>query len=336
MRVVWLAVAALATAIMVRGSPDWASAALRDSEGLPVRVAAVVSLAAAALAALSFVAVATVVAWRRPRGRFALVASTALLLRAPGFVVDLPALAAADPGWAVPVSLLRASDGIAALAFLYVFPDGRFTPRWTLLLWGFWSGWVLGTLAVPSLDPVLETRAPWAVAALIVFALSGLAAQVERHRRHIESRQRGQTKWIVYGLSVYVAVFVVSEALPVFVTSAVAGPLHLALSLANDLAAIVVSATIAIAVLRQHLFDIDLLISRTVVYFTATAIVAAAFGALSASAQLLLRQVWGQGSDGLTIVIALVVGATFAPVKAYVQWRLDRGLRRRADAPVAG
>ena len=330
MRGVWVAVAVFTAAVIVRGSPDWASAALAVDDR-PTRIAATVSIAFAALAALSFVAVATVVAWHRPGARFALVASIALLLRAPGFVVDLPGLSTSDATWAAPITLLRGLDGIAALAFLYVFQDGRFTPRWTLALWGGWAGWVLGTLPVPALDPVLETRAPWAVAALVFFALSGLAAQVVRHRRQADPRRRLKTKWIVYGLSIYVAVFVTSEALPALVAAAATAPAQVWLSVANDLAAIIVAATIAIAILRQRLFDIDLLVSRTVVYFTATAIVAAVFGALSASAQLVLREVWGQGSDTLTIVIALVVGATFAPVKAYVQWRLDRDLRRSGE-----
>ena len=331
MRGVWLAIAALVSAVIARGSPAWVSANFHGGNDVPTRIGAVVSIAAAVLAALSFVSVAMIVAWRRPRARFAMVASIALLLRAPGFVVDLPELATSDPSWAVPISLLRALDGIVALAFLYVFPDGRFTPRWTLALWGVWAGWVLGTLPVPQLDPVLDTRAPWAVAALILFALSGLAAQFARHRRQADPHRREQTKWIGYGLSVYVVVFVLSEALPALLGPAAAGPLYGWISVANDLAAMGVAATIAIAILRQHLFDIDLLISRTVVYFSATAIVAAVFGALSASAQLVLREIWGQGSDALTIAIARAVGATFAPVKAYVQWRLDRGLLRRGE-----
>ncbi len=97
--------------------------------------------------------------------------------------------------------------------------------------------------------------------------------------------------------------------------------------LGSDAAALLVPATILIAVFRAGFLDIDLIINRTVTYFVTTAVLAGAFAGLSSAAQYVLGQVTGHGSDALSIVIALGVGLTFAPVKTYFQRSVDRRLR---------
>jgi len=98
-------------------------------------------------------------------------------------------------------------------------------------------------------------------------------------------------------------------------------------AVASDLAALLVPATILIAVFRAGFLDIDLIINRTVTYFVTTAVLAGAFAGLSSSAQYVLGQVTGHRSDELSIAIAIGVGLTFAPVKAYFQRSVDRRLR---------
>ncbi len=340
LRLAWLGIAILTAALIARGWPDPLLRALAGARDGPAGWPAAGTTVLGVASAIAFIAVAILIAVRRPSGRFALVVSIALLLRSPGFVADLSAIGADDPIWAPAIAFARGCDGVFALLFLYVFPDGRFVPAWSATSWSVWTIWIAVTLPVPHLNPVLAGPAPWTAAVQVALAVSGLVAQVHRYRAYSTSQQQQQTKWVTYGLSLYVVAFVARTGLPALIPaladreSSDGAVFALVTTVADHLSAIAVAATIAIAILRQRLFDIDLLIGRTIVYFTATAIVAGIFGGLSAAAQLAAHQIVGRSSDALTVIIALAVGATFAPVKTYVQWQLDRRLGRR-KLPIA-
>lgn len=334
-------IALLAGATMLVGAPEWASGWIHDralaadaaSAGVPLEAAAAVVIAAAILTALAFLAAAALIYWRRTRSSFALLVVVTLLLRAAWFSAGLDTLADHLPGWAGPIAIVRSLDGICALLFLLVFPTGRFVPRSATYVWVGWTAVVLGTLATPAYSPVLQFHVWWAAVLAAGLALYGLSAQVYRYRRVASRHERLQTKWIVFGLGIYVVVFAIVELLPVAFPALLVAPSaphfwYVVLgAVASDLAALLVPATILIAVFRAGFLDIDLIINRTVTYFATTAVLAGAFAGLSSAAQYVLGQITGHGSDALSIVIALGVGLTFAPVKTYFQRAVDRRLR---------
>ena len=343
-RVAYFGLVCLALGVGGRGLPQWIGgwwverplASVAERVGLPyVPIAAAITLVGLATA-FFFVLDATLITWRRGRSVLALFVASTLLVHAVGFVGALPEVAAVDPNWAFAIAELRALDGIFALLFLYLFPDGRFVPRWTALAWSVWAGWVLAAVFAPEFSPILSSGDGWAAAVLTAFALSGLAAQIYRYRTVSTAQERLQTKWITYGVTIYVLVFsgvqLTRLMFPsVDVPNTEANLAYVVIStLANDLAAACLAATITIALLRRQLLDIDLIINRTVVYFAATAIVAGLFAGATAAVQRLLVEILGQPSDIATVAIALVVGAAFGPIKAYVQSVLGNRLGARA------
>ncbi len=271
---------------------------------------------------------------RRPRSRFCLFVSATLVLRAVGFAGGLPDLALRDAAWAVPVDLVRSLDGIFVLLFLYVFPDGHFVSRWTSNLWLVWTAWVAATLPFPAFSPILTGDLAWAAPVLVLVAASGLVAQVYRYRRVATPHERLQTKWISYGIALYVAVFAVTTLLKIALPEVrvVGSPANLmfvvASGIADDLAASAAAAAIAIAILRRQLLEIDVIVNRTLVYLAATRIIAGVFAAVSTGVQRLVIEITGPRSSVTDIVIALGVGASFGTVKAYVQTLVNRRLRR--------
>jgi hypothetical protein len=343
-RIAYLGLACLALAVAARGFPQWIGdwwverslAPVAARVGLPYVPIAAAITAVGFATALFFVVNAALITWRRQQSVLALFVGATLLIHAVGFVGALPQVAAVDPDWAFPIAELRTLDGVLALLFLYLFPDGRFVPRWTGLVWSVWSGWVFATVFVPGLSPILSSDEGWPAAVLIGFALSGLAAQTYRYRTVSTAHERLQTKWITYGLAIYVLVFSsVQLTRLLFPWVDVPGTeANLAFvvitTLADDLAAAGVAATITIALLRRRLLNIDLIISRTVVYFAATAIVAGLFAGATTAVQRLLVEVLGQRSEIATVAIALVVGAAFGPIKAYVQRVIGNRLGARA------
>lgn len=304
---------------------------------MPYLLVAALELAFGAATALAFSAAAGFIFWRKRRSTFATFVALVLLLRVPGFITDLPQLGAQVPAWAGPVALIRALDAVAALSFLFVFPSGSFVPARARYVAALWIAWIFGTLATPQYDPIFNLDQWWAELTIALLALAGLAAQVYRFRTASTAHQRLQTKWIVYGLSVYVLVFAAQQLVAATVP-VVHGPgvarlwYRLAFDLASDVAAMLVPLTIAVAILRARLLGIDLIINQTIVYLAVTAILAGAFAGASSAVQYLLGVISGHGSDAVSIVLAIVVAAAFAPLRSYVQRLVDRRFKAKPAA----
>ena len=96
-----------------------------------------------------------------------------------------------------------------------------------------------------------------------------------------------------------------------------------------------IPAAVGIAILRHHLYDIDLLINRTLVYGALTAILAGIyFGGVTAT-QALFRTLTSQEELPQLVVVAstLLIAALFNPLRRRIQSLIDRGFyRRKYDA----
>jgi peptidoglycan/LPS O-acetylase OafA/YrhL len=110
---------------------------LRALEGLGLSVDSFAAYAVAmdVIFATVCTAVALLIFSRRSDDRMGLLVSLALLTFGTAtFVFTMQALAARHPAWEAPTSLLHFIGAASFGLFLYLFPDGRFVPRWTLLL----------------------------------------------------------------------------------------------------------------------------------------------------------------------------------------------------------
>ena len=138
--------------------------------------------------AAGYAFVAALIFWRRPDDRVAVFASLALLIFGTAtFGFTLPALAADHPGLQTPVALLHFLGAACFGLFLYVFPDGRFVPRWTGAVAVVWIGWQLAEHIFPAwtTDP-----AGWQILIETVVWLAALGtviySQIHRYR-HLAS-----------------------------------------------------------------------------------------------------------------------------------------------------
>jgi hypothetical protein len=166
----------------------------------------------------------------------------------------------AYPSLAGLTSFLLPLGFICLGVFLYVFPDGRFVPRWTrwLLL-----AWVPFFLISSNLIP-----GGGFVPLLFAFLLISLGAQIYRYRKVSTPLQRQQTKWVVFGVIISIVGFVgIIATTNLLKLSGHPGTFGF---MWGDTAVIVVQAclplSIGIAILRSRLFDIDVIINQTLVY----------------------------------------------------------------------
>jgi signal transduction histidine kinase len=211
--------------------------------------------------------------------------------------------------------------------FLLTFPTGRFAPRWSWLLIGLW---ITNYLAFVLSPPLLVT-----FTSVAVTYSSVVVVQIYRYRWNYDTTQRLQTKWLIFGLSVGIALVILTTAAPT-VFPVLANPSSPFLNIFNtlDAAAIFVSIAVAVAIalLRYRLYDIDLLINRTLVYGALTACVVGLYvlivGYLGAALRVGSHPV-------ISLVAAGVVAVLFQPLRDRLQRGANRLMFGDRDTPYA-
>jgi hypothetical protein len=167
---------------------------------------------------------------------------------------------------------------------------------------------------------------------------TAIFSQGYRYRRTASSVQRQQIKWVVFGISAALAVFLgISLLLGTFAPEPTSPGALLAYLVGNTfigyLAILLIPISIGIAVLRYHLFDIDIIINRTLVYVTLTVILAGFYEGIIVVLQHLFRVLTGQESQVAAVASTLVIAAMFEPLRRRIQGLVDRSFyRRKYDA----
>src|SRR5205085_8117220 len=158
---------------------------------------------------------------------------------------------------------------------------------------------------------------------------SGIASQVYRYRQVSSPAQRQQTKWLVVGLAAVILGFVVNIAFLLLAGSQAPGQPRLVaymlrVTLAN-LCMLLLPICLAFSILRYRLWDIDLIIRRTLIYAALTAALALTYLASVVLLQSLFGAVSGdRQSPIVTVVSTLAIAALFIPLRRRVQEGIDR------------
>jgi hypothetical protein len=249
--------------------------------------------------------------------------------------------------WAGQISIIVGFFSLLLFAPL-LFPEGRLpSPRWRPVAIGAActvASLTVGTAFAPGTLPRfanLAIRNPAAIglggaldplgpplALLGVGILLASISSIVVRFRHARAIERQQLKWFVYG-----AAWIPAVALVGLVKSVVAP--NLLPGVGENLWPLSVAGipiATAMAVLRHRLYDIDVLINRTLVYAATTAVIAAAFLAGIVVLQAILRPVTG-GSEVAVAVSTLASVALVQPLRARIQRVVDRRFyRSRYDA----
>ncbi len=155
------------------------------------------------------------------------------------------------------------------LAFLFVFPNGRFTPRWTVVVLLLYVLFQLPRYYLPDSPLNLVDKNPVLYNLLFVGAnLGGLAAQIYRYRKISNLVEKQQTKWVVYGLTLCIGGYMTVRAISFMITDPRGSglPIGIGLSFVAIFFILLLPISITIAVLRYRLWDINPIINRTLVY----------------------------------------------------------------------
>ncbi|MGI8586138.1 MAG: hypothetical protein ACR2M0_00400 [Chloroflexia bacterium] len=300
--------------------------------GIPLSVLAIYEIAVKTITALVYAGVGIVIFWRKSADRMAWFASLALVMFG-GAVLDdtMNALAQINPAWLLPVNILAIIGQVSFVALFYLFPSGRFVPGWTVWVVLLWAAAWAAQLAPDTYFGVLgqfATNGPL----FPVFIVGMVAAQLYRYMRVSNDTQRQQTKWVVFGLGMSMLGFLFALLLGnVLLPSSVAhsgwGTLFGTTIIYAFFLGIPIS--IGIAIMRSRLYDIDILINRTLVYGVLTGTLLLVYFGSVVLLQALLRPLTGQSNDLAIVASTLAIAALFNPLRRRIQGFIDRRFYRR-------
>jgi hypothetical protein len=343
----WVAVTALVLGLVTAGfavgldrpeliHPRSAQTALAQA-GVPGQVTVVAGLI---VPMAVFAATGLLIFWRRSDDWAAMLVALTLVTGAGYSMRAVSALERAVPALQLPARFVWLLTTFLYLILLFVFPDGRFVPRWTrplgaaavLVVALFSADLARVFVELPDVPPGMsQARFGLAVLVWSGFWGAGICAQAYRYRHVSGPVQRQQTKWIALSLGLIFSVLALGFILPsLFIDTANAWFAWAALATMPVILQFPVS--VAIAILRHHLYDIDRLLSRTLTYGLLTIVL----GIVYAGAVVVLGQALNPRGEDSTLAVAastLLVAALFQPLRRRIQGAVDRRFnRRRYDA----
>lgn len=276
------------------------------------------------------------------------IAALALQWAVYGLVTEPGTTGAAGALW---LGLFFSTAGFApAITFLVLFfPSGHLVGRvaWGVaLVAGLAAAFhlysqITGNEAPPGFPALYaQTPNPFAVPGrfghvivgiliLLLCDLVAVALLLVRFRRsRAEARQ--QYKWIVYVLALLIAIVFLDAFLRLN-----GSPLAAITKEVTGVVICLVPVAVGIAVLRYHLFAIDLIIRRTLVYAPLTAIIAGGCAAAIKLFETVFESATGGESIIVVLVTTLILGAAFTPIQQAMQATLDRRFKAPTSPAVA-
>lgn len=289
---------------------------------------------------MAFAAIGALIAARQVRNHLGW-----LLLLAPvpvtlNVLIDEYAVASVQHGLSLPlvnVALWVVNWGwtpiIGSFAVILArFPDGRLPHRWRYIDWLAGGGTVLLALGLASIGagpgnnafaaapvPSVGGVALFTGSAVIAVAMVGSAAVLLERYRHGDRKQRSQLKWILLAA----IVLMLSSVYMAVVEVAFRAPFGEAM-LPSTAVLVFIPAAIGVAVLRHQLFDIDLIVNRTLVYVLLTAILGGLYIGVIELVQRLFVLYTGETSDMAIVITAFIVAGAFTPIQKWIDHVVEK------------
>ncbi len=211
--------------------------------------------------------IAGIIIFKRPNERIAVFTAFFLVMLGTTFWPLAERVADQPDFWRLPRAIANLLMSSSLLIFFLIFPDGRFTPRWTKPV----AVVMLGLLVIENFFPEskLNPQNNWTVGTTLSLITMVIMVYVPVHRYRSMSNPvlRQQTKWVVYGISAAIIGFFIVTLPASFGISMEEGTTYGLISITGMMLSILfIPISIGIAITRSRLWDIDPIINRTLVY----------------------------------------------------------------------
>jgi hypothetical protein len=160
----------------------------------------------------------------------------------------------------------------------------------------------------------------------LVFIVLSVVSLVVRYRR-AGAVEREQMRWLLFAAALFAGVYLIG-----LFTNSLGGPINEFVVALRNQSMTLLPIAIAVAILRYRLYDIDLIIRKTLQYAALSALLALVYFGMV----VLLQTLFGAAladSPLLIVLSTLLIAALFAPLRQRVQATIDRRFyRQKYDA----
>ena len=252
----------------------------------------------------------------------------------------LEALKAFEPGeyTSTVFAIQSALFMTPTMIFFCLFPNGRFVPHWTRYI-------ALASLAyIPIglyLSPanLFNIETPLTVLAgfgYFIFIIIGVYAQIFRYRHVSTLQERQQTKWFIFGMlvwlvfSIFVSIpYIILQNAPTDAPQPWWSPLS---QLGWFISLMLLPLSFTIAIMRYRLWDIDLLISRALVYGVLTAVIIGLYILLVGGFSQLFQS---SGNLFVSLLATGLIAVLVQPLREHLQRVVNRLVYGERDNPIS-
>jgi tRNA A-37 threonylcarbamoyl transferase component Bud32 len=297
--------------------------------GIPTLLQLVIEYGVDFLMMLGFCVIGGILIVRRSDDWFAIF--TSLFLITFGVrITNLANTIAITPGYETSGGLILALGDIGIVLFSMLFPDGKFVPRWLKFIAPLLIISMLGIYIFPNAPFFWNTmgRTGYLIVTTGWYTI-GILASIHRYFRHASLAQKQQIRWAFIGVmgpfSWYLIFAVLKNIIPAFSGESLwASGFDILSRLAGIFLFLMLPLFVTIAIAQTRLFDIDLLINRSIVYGFLTVGLGLAFGLVFSLLSLISTNIHqGDQSFMVAIIFAVVAGAGFQPARKNLQRFVD-------------
>jgi hypothetical protein len=283
--------------------------------------------------ALGFFITGAFIFSKKSNEKMALLISITLVLSGGTNLVDI--LVKTSPAWWLPVAFVTYLNGVLFYISFSLFPDGYFVPRW---IRASAAAWIIYQVPFNFFPNALLGEGAWGLLNVLLFlGLFGTLAsgQIYRYVRVSGPAERQQIKWVVFGLTAATAAFIgtviVGKTFQFLSQPGLPSLLYVLAGLTViNFCSLLVPLSIGIAILRYHLWDIDVIIHRSLVYGSLSAVLTAMFSITDTLLQSLFFFTTGvEQSRVATFASVIVIAVAFQPMRNRIDGVVNRFVRQR-------
>jgi hypothetical protein len=287
--------------------------------------------------AMVWCAVGVVIFWRRSDDWMAVFTSLCLIIFGTFTLADVPmALAEQYSALWLLIHLIGFFGSTSLVLFFFLFPDGRFVPRWSRWIPIFWAAHEAAYYFLPNSVFNIDRSFPMLdFVTISTFLCIGIGSQVYRYRRVSGPVQRQQTKWVVFGIvsAVLGAIGFASPLYSVPTFDEYGSLLTFVFEAGMVGSFCLIPLSIGVALVHDRLWDVDIIINRTLIYGALTVSLALLYFGGIVVLQRVFVVLTGQKSTLAVVASTLLIAALFNPLRRRMRAFIDkRFYRRKYDA----
>ena len=302
--------------------------------GLSTTVYAAYQTALVVLLAIGFSVAGLIIAWNKSDDWLALLVAFTLIGQGANAFGPLRELLP-NPAFTLSVNFVISMILMGLPLSCYLFPDGKFQKRWMIYLAALWFLWLMVSTFWPGFPLNIHERGGNATLRYLLSLLAvlgtGIYAQIYRYRNTENPVKRQQLKWIVFGVAVGILTGIgVNLFMTFFDLADPSAGSRLVADMATQTLSVaaqfIVPIAVVFSILKYRLYDIELVINRSIIYGLLTVVLGAVFGIILFGLQFAYRTITNQNNPPTIAVVVstIAVSSLFQPTRKFLRRLVNR------------